>query len=112
MTAPSLSQPWVLIRNGKAPPALACLTREFGSGFVCDLMVVETNPNTGQHEWRKRSAYEIAITDYDILHVFPYRPSPSWVVEARRALRRKADETTLDTIHQQQLAAHDPGEPD
>jgi hypothetical protein len=92
MTTPSLSQPWVLIRNGKAPPALACLTRErtliCGTGFLCDLMVAETNPTTGQHEWRKRSAYEIAITDYDILHVFPCAPSPSWVAEARRALRR------------------------
>ena len=26
MTTPSLSQPWVLIRSGKGPPALAYLT--------------------------------------------------------------------------------------
>ena len=92
MITPSLSQPWVLIRNGKAPPALACLTRERvtfgGPGFFCDLMVAETNSTTGRHEWRKRREYEIPIHDHDILHVFSCAPSPFWVAEARRALRR------------------------
>ena len=90
MTTPSLSQPWVLICHGKAPPALACLTRERWPGaFICNLMVAETSSTTGRHEWRKRLAYETAITDYDILHVFPCAPSPHHVAEARRALRRE-----------------------
>jgi hypothetical protein len=91
MTTPSLSQPWVLISFGKAPPALAYLVREriIGTGFVCNVMVAETNSTTGLHKWRKRLAYEIAITNHDILHVFPHPPSPYHVVEARRALRRK-----------------------
>jgi hypothetical protein len=93
MIHPSLGSSWVLIRNGKAPPALAHLTRErvllSGAGFFCDLMVAETNSTTGRHEWRKRSEYEQPITDYDILFVFPCEPSPSWVAEARRELRRQ-----------------------
>jgi hypothetical protein len=91
MTTPSLSQPWVLIRNGKAPPALAYLTHErtLGPGFRCDLMVAKTNSNTGLHEWRKQRLSERAITDYDILHVFPGATSPNTVAEARRALRRE-----------------------
>ena len=89
MTTPSLSQPWVLIRHGKAPPALACLTRERWPGaFICNLMVAETSSTTGRHEWRKRREYEIPIQDHDILHVFSCAPSPFWVAEARRALRR------------------------
>ena len=66
MIPPSLGSSWVLIRNGKAPPALAQLTRERvtpAASFFCDLMVAETNSNTGQHEWRKRSKYEHAISD-------------------------------------------------
>jgi hypothetical protein len=91
MTTPSLSQPWVLMRNGKAPPAVAYLTRERWAGsFYGDLMVVEINSTTGLHEWRKRREYEILIHAHDILQVFPSRPSPSWVAEARRALRRNA----------------------
>jgi hypothetical protein len=92
MTTPSLDKPWVLIRNGKAPPALAYLTGErmLGPGFRCDLMVAEVSSVTGQHEWRKQRISERAITDYDILHVFPGAPSPAWVTEARRALRRHA----------------------
>jgi hypothetical protein len=89
MIAPSLSQPWVLIRYGPSP-ALACLTRERGlGGFVCDLMVAEINSTTGMPVWRKRLAYEIAILDYDILYVFPGRPNRYDVAEARRVLRRK-----------------------
>jgi hypothetical protein len=79
---------WVLIRYGDAPPALACLTAERWPGnFTGDLMAAETNSNTGQHEWRKRSEY--AICDTDILFVFPCAPSPSWVAEARRELQRQ-----------------------
>jgi hypothetical protein len=89
IAAPSLSQPWVLIRYGDAPPALACLTTEKWAGnFIGDLMVVEINRTTGLHEWRKRYAdYPIAASI--ILHVFPCAPSPYHVAEARRALRRK-----------------------
>jgi chromosome segregation ATPase len=43
---------------------------------------------SAEHEWRKLREYEIPIHAHDILHVFPSRPSPSWVAEARRALRR------------------------
>jgi hypothetical protein len=93
MIPPSLGSSWVLIRNGKAPPALAHLTRErvtfSGPGFFCDLMVAETSSTTGRHEWRKRREYEIPIHAHDILFVFPCAPSPSWVAEARRELRRQ-----------------------
>jgi hypothetical protein len=94
MTAPSLSQPWVLIPYGKAPPALAYLTGEretfSGPGFFCDLMVVEINSCTGLHECRKRREYGTTVHARDILHVFPGKPSPYHVAEARRALRRAA----------------------
>ena len=92
MTAPSLAQPWVLIDNGKAPPALAYLTRRSLSdkGFVCDLMVVEMDQIRGTLQWRKRFEYsERMITDDDILHIFPSKPGPNRVAEVRRALRRK-----------------------
>jgi hypothetical protein len=91
MTIPSLSQPWVLIRNGKAPPALAYLTHErtLGPGFRCDLMVAEINSNTGVPVWRKQRLSERAITDYDILYVFPGKPNRYDVAEARLRLRRK-----------------------
>jgi hypothetical protein len=90
MIPPSLGSSWVLIRNGKARPALAQLTRKRAPGsFFCNLMVAETNSNTGQHEWRKRSKYEHAISDSDIVYVFPFKPSPSWVAEARRGSRRE-----------------------
>ena len=90
ITGPSLSQPWVLIRYGDAPPALACLTRqrELG-GFACDVMVTEISSTTGMPVWRKRLAYEITVSDYDIVHVFPGKPNRYDVAEARRALRRK-----------------------
>ena len=89
MISPSLSQPWVLVRYGDAPPALACLTVEKWPGnFEGDLMVVEMNQTMGVPEYRKR--YEgYPISSSAILHVFPDAPSPSWVAEARRALRRK-----------------------
>jgi hypothetical protein len=90
MTPPSLSHPWVLIRYGDAPPALACLTSERWAGsFYGDLMVAETNRNTGLHEWRKRYDEDRPIAASEILHVFPCAPSPHHVAEARRALRRK-----------------------
>jgi hypothetical protein len=92
MTTASLSQPWVLIRYGKAPPALARITRErWGESFYGELMVAETNPSTGQYERRKRRDYEIIINncENEILHVFPCAPSPYHVAEARRALRHK-----------------------
>jgi hypothetical protein len=93
MTTPSLAQPWVLISNGKAPPALTRITRErWGKTFYGELMVAEMNQIIGQLEWRKRREYEIIINNYgsEILHVFPGAPSPHHVAEARRALRRKA----------------------
>jgi hypothetical protein len=84
----SLARPWVLIRNGKAPPALARITRErWAETFYGELVVATTNPTTGRHEWRARYDYERIITPYDILHVFTHAPSPYWVAEARRALR-------------------------
>lgn len=88
MTTPSLAQPWVLIRYGDAAPALAYLTTERWAGcFYGDLMVVEMNQTRGVPEYRKR--YEnYPIASSAILHVFPCAPSPSWVAEARRALRR------------------------
>jgi hypothetical protein len=92
MTAPSLDTPWVLIRNGKAPPALARITRErWGESFYGELMVVEMNQTSGVLEYRKRRDYGIIINNYEneILHVFPCAPSAAWVAEARRALRRK-----------------------
>jgi hypothetical protein len=89
MATSSLSQPWVLIRYGDAPPALAYLTTQRWAGsFFGDLMVVEINQTTGLPEWRKR--YEDRpITNSDILHVFPCAPSLHHVAEARRALRRE-----------------------
>ena len=90
---PSLSQPWVLIRYGDAPPALARLTIERWPGcFYGDLMVAETNRTIGLHQWRKRyDEYPIAASA--VLHVFPGAPSPYDVAEARRALRRRKERT-------------------
>jgi hypothetical protein len=89
MTTPSLSQPWVLIRFGKAPPALACLIRPntAETGFVCDVMVTEMNSTTGMPQWRKRLADPISVTYDDILYVFRGKPNRFDVAEARRALR-------------------------
>jgi hypothetical protein len=92
MTTPSLTQPWVLISNGKAPPALARITQErlLGSGFFCDLMIAEIN-SYGVPTWRKRFEHsERAITAHDVLFVFPFAPDPAYVAEARRALRRRS----------------------
>ena len=92
MTTPSLSRPWVLVRYGDAPPALACLTVEWRPGcFYGDLMVADTDRN-GMLKWRKR--YEQYLIDTStILHVFPfpYAPSLHHVREARRALRRNPE---------------------
>jgi hypothetical protein len=52
-------------------------------------MVAEMNSTTGVPQWRKRLAYEIAVADHDILHVFRGKPNRYDVAEARRALRRK-----------------------
>jgi hypothetical protein len=89
MTTPSLSQPWVLIRFGKSPPALAYLTYQthIGTSFTCDVMVAEINSTTGLHQWRKRFA-DRHIGGSDVLHVFTHAPSRHAVAEARRALRR------------------------
>jgi hypothetical protein len=96
-TAPSLSQPWVLIRNGKAPPILARITRErWDETFYGELMVVELDQIFGRLEWRKRREDEVIINSYgsEILHVFPDKPGPIDVAEARRALRRKQQAAT------------------
>jgi hypothetical protein len=87
---PSLSRPWVLVRFGKAPPALAYLTYQthIGTSFVCDVIVAELNSTTGLHNWRKRFT-DRSISASDVLHVFPGAPSPYDVTKARRALRRK-----------------------
>jgi hypothetical protein len=93
MTTPSLSQPWVLISNGKAPPALARITRErWGETFYGELVVVEMDQIFGRLQWRKRRADEIIINNYgsEILHVFPSKPGPYEVRDARRALRRRS----------------------
>ena len=88
--SPSLGSSWVLIRNGKAPhrtrPAIA---KDASPAAFLRPMVAETNSTTGQHEWRKRSKYEHPIHDHDIVYVFPCKPSPSWVAEARRGSRRQ-----------------------
>jgi hypothetical protein len=112
MTAPSLSQPWVLIRNGKAPPILARITRERweemgstnGMSFYGELMVVELDQIFGRLEWRKRREHEVIINSYgsEILHVFPGKPGPIDVADARRALRRKAPNPNQSTQGAQQ----------
>jgi hypothetical protein len=87
-----LSQPWVLIRNGKAPPALACITRErWSETFYGELWVVGMNQTSGVLEYRKRREHGIIINSYgsEVLHVFPSKPGPYDVAEARRALRHK-----------------------
>ena len=105
MTAPSLSQPWVLIRNGKAPPALACITRERWEGtFYGELMVVEMNQTRGVLEYRKRREDGVIVNSYgsEILHVFPAKPGPYDVADARRALRRKQQAAT--SAHERAVA--------
>jgi hypothetical protein len=91
--APSLAQPWVLIRWGKAAPALAHIIREretfSGKSFACDVMVAEMNQTRGIPQWRKRLDYALNVADHDILHVFPFAPTPYHVAEARRAFRRE-----------------------
>jgi hypothetical protein len=91
MTTASLAQPWVLIRNGKAAPALARITRErWGETFYGELMTPDKDRN-GMLVWRKRREDEIIINSYgsEILHVFPCAPGPAYVAEVRQALRRK-----------------------
>ena len=88
----SLARPWVLISNGKAPPALARITRErWGDSFYGELMVAEMNQTLGAPQWRKLREYEIIVNNYgrEILHVFGGAPGPAQVAEARRALRKR-----------------------
>jgi hypothetical protein len=90
MTIPTTSEPkWVLVRIRDASPALARLTGEKWPGsYIGSLMVVEMNQTRGVWEYRVRRP-DYPISTSSIVHVFPCAPSPAWVAEARRALRRK-----------------------
>jgi hypothetical protein len=59
-----------------------------GNFFGCDVMTVTTNQSTGLHEWHKRQECRVVSND-EILQVFPRKPGPYAVTEARRALRHK-----------------------
>jgi hypothetical protein len=118
-----VEHPWALVRIGKGTSVVFLVKEQNAFGSYQAWIVAGEKDLNGGLRWKRRFETSTTVNQRDLIHVFPcalpYSPSRGDLEYARlrqgrrdRASERTDNEAILDTIHQQQLAANDPGEPD
>jgi hypothetical protein len=118
-----VEHPWALVRIGKGTSVAFLVKEQNALGSYQAWIVAAEKDVNGRLRWKRRFETPTTVNQRDLIHVFqcalPHSPSRGDLEYARlrqgkrdRASERTDNEAILDTIHQQQLAANDPGEPD